>query len=225
MVLMGLAVALAGCSSGVQPFAKEQPLSGAAGKMIEPPWEARVQAGPDAYKDIDLETLNGPMAGPPTPPAMTAHAGDAPPAATVPETAAVAAEPAAPKAKPKPGKGAVEIKAVAVVAVAGDGPRKNQELTAAMRKVLIQAGWPVLSAPRKDALTVRGQVKIAPGAGGKDMVNIVWRVERPDGGSLGEISQANDVPQGSLAQAWGETATYAAQAAADGIFQIVQQNR
>lgn len=210
-----LALMLAGCTSAVLPFAKEQPVSGEAEKMVAPPWEALVRAGPDAGKDIDLETLNGPMAAAPPPLA-------APPAP--PPPAAEAARPA-PEARPKPGKDAVEITSVAVVPVTGDGPKKNQELTAAMRKVLADAGWPVLTAPRKDALTIRGRVKIAPGQGGKDMVTINWRVERPDGGSLGDLSQANDVAAGSLAQGWGEAATFAAQGAADGIFQIVQQNR
>jgi hypothetical protein len=216
-----LMLALAGCTSAILPFAKDQPLSGDAGKIVAPPWEAMVKAGPDAGKDIDLETLNGPMAAAPPPVA----APDTPVAA--PETPPVVEADAVPAPAPraKPDKNAVEIKAVAVVAVTGDGPRQNQELTTAMRKVLRDAGWPVLTAPRKDALTVRGRVKIAPGSGGKDMVSIVWKVERPDGGALGDISQNNDVPAGSLAQGWGETAGYAAQAAADGIFQIVQKAR
>ena len=71
--------------------------------------------------------------------------------------AAAKAEPA--KRKPKPGQR--EIRAVAVVPVKGSPGGGDAELTAAMRKTLSAAGWPVVSKPQPDALTIVGRVKVA----------------------------------------------------------------
>ena len=63
-------------------------------------------------------------------------------------------------AKAKPGQR--QIRAVAVVPVKGSPGGGDAELTAAMRKTLSDAGWPVVSKPQPDALTIVGRVKVAP---------------------------------------------------------------
>ncbi len=169
-----------------------------------PPSEYFVAAGPEAYKDIDLETLNGPgsveAAAPldvsPPPPSETAV---------------------------RPMRNA--IKAVAVIAVKGSPGTGDAELTAAMRQTLAKAGWPVLKAPRADALTIAGKVDVSRPKGGTQQVALRWTVSSPDGRPLGKIDQANAVPAGSLDRGWGDNAVPVAEAAATGIFDLIKTYR
>ena len=56
-------------------------------------------------------------------------------------------------------------------------------------------------------------------------VSVRWEVKSPDGKTLGDVKQANDVPLGSLDQGWGPAASAVAEAAATGIFDIVKRYR
>ena len=47
----------------------------------------------------------------------------------------------------------------------------------------------------------------------------------PDGKTLGVIKQANEVEAGSLDGGWGETAGFAAEAAATGIYDLIKKHR
>jgi hypothetical protein len=202
-----MALALAACANGKGAY-NTNPL-------VAPPWEAFVRAGPDADSDIDLETLNGPtkivseqqQQSEPLPGNISA----------VPEEPVTAAKPDNPNA--------VAIKAVAVVSVQGGSSNANGELTAAMRETLRKAGWPVLEAPRNDALTISGHVKIAKPNGGMQTVTIIWDVKTPQGKSLGDLSQSNDVPQATLEASWSENASYVTEAAAEGIFKLIEGYR
>lgn len=145
--------------------------------------------------------------------------------ATDPAAARVAPSSAgdpAPRKKPKPGQR--EIRSVAVVPVTGSPGGGDAELTAAMRKTLSAAGWPVVSKPQPDALTVEGRVNIAE-KGNAQSVSVRWAVKAPDGKTLGDVKQANDVPKGALDNGWGGAATAVAEAAATGIFDIVKRYR
>ncbi len=204
---------LSACSANSLLLSKPEPQPVAQDSLIHPPWETLVKAGPGAGKDVDLETLNGPQAVAPEQVA----------AAPLPNAAALQPEPLQPTQAPKPG--ATAIKAVAVLAVDGASASGNRELTAAMRKVLKEAGWPVLSAPRKDALTLRGHVALAAAQGPNQAVQISWQVTSPKGKALGNVNQNNQVPTHSLDGAWGETAGFAAQAAAEGLFKLIGQYR
>lgn len=207
-----------------EPIPVENPLA-------RPPWEVFVEAGPNAHNELDLETLYG--AGN-IPPELIAEQQANEQVAVASEQAPLAMPPieepqadAAPAEGPakKEKKGDVVIKAVAVPAVKGARGEGNSELTAAMRNALKEAGWPVLNTTRKDALTVQGRVTIAKANGATQAVKIVWDVLTPDGKHLGDLKQDNAVPAGSLDQSWGENAQYAADAAAEGIFKLIQKYR
>jgi hypothetical protein len=192
---------------------------------LPPPLETYARAGPDADKDIDYETLNGPMTPPPT--AMA----EASPAARSNGTAfaAAAAEPTdehpvVAAAKPD-AAGRKQITAVVVLPVSGAPGSGNDDLTKAMRQILEEAGWPVLIKPRDDTLTISGRVKVGPARGKSQNVALAWTVKTPDGKTLGTVKQANDVPQGSLEGSWGDNALFAAQAAAGGIYDLVKKYR
>jgi hypothetical protein len=194
-------LALAGCSGPELPMSNgiqnQSPL-------LRPPWEALVQAGPGAEKDVDYETLNGTPQAP-------AEIAQVPNAEPVVEDEKVVAKPTGP-----------EIKAVSVLPVKGQG---GVELTAAMRKVLKEAGWPVLNSPRPDALTIQGQVSVDAASNGQQLVHLAWVVSTPKGAKLGDVNQANPVPAGTLDRGWGENAGFAAQAAASGIFKLIEKYR
>jgi hypothetical protein len=213
LCLLG-ALGLASCSPHTTLLEKPAPLPVDAQSLIHPPWEALVKAGPGAENDVDLETLNGPQAAAPAPGQPVAA--DA--AAPTPDE-----KPAAAPSPPKPG--AVAIKAVAVLVVTGASPQGDKELTAAMRQVLKKAGWPVLVAPRKDALNIQGKVVLDAPNGPNQTIHIIWQVSAPSGKALGEVAQNNAVPAHSLDGNWGQTAGYAAEAAADGIFKLIGQYR
>lgn len=136
------------------------------------------------------------------------------------EEAAPAAKAEPAKRKPKPGER--QIRAVAVVPVKGSPGGGDAELTAAMRKTLSAAGWPVVSKPQPDALTIVGRVKVA-NTGEGQTVSLSWVVKSPDGKTLGDVKQANDVPKGALDKGWGPAAYAVAEAAATGIFDIVKR--
>ncbi len=117
------------------------------------------------------------------------------------------------------------IDKVALVGVTGSPGRGNDELYRAMRKVLRDAGWPVVDKPGKTALSISGRVALAAPKSGVQQVKLAWAVTLPTGKILGTVRQSNDVPAGSLNQGWGRTAGYAAEAAAEGIFNLVEQVR
>lgn len=201
------------CSTHSLLLSKPAPQAVAQDSLIHPPWETLVKAGPGAGKDIDLETLNGPE-----PSAALAQVAALPPVSEV----------AAPKPEPlakTPPKGATAISAVAVLAVEGASPEANRELTAAMRKVLKDAGWPVLAMPRKDAISIRGHVALDAAQGPTQTVHISWQVASPKGKGLGKVDQNNQVAAHALDGPWGETAGFAAQAAAEGVFKLIGQYR
>ena len=61
--------------------------------------------------------------------------------------------------------------------------------------------------------------------GNAQSVSVRWAVKAPDGKTLGDVKQANDVPKGALDNGWGGAATAVAEAAATGIFDIVKRYR
>ncbi len=117
------------------------------------------------------------------------------------------------------------IDKVALVGVTGSPGRGNDELYLAMRKVLRDAGWPVVTKPGKTTLSISGRVALTAPKSGVQQVKLAWAVTLPTGKVLGTVRQANDVPAGSLNKGWGQTAGYAAEAAAEGIFNLVEQVR
>jgi hypothetical protein len=203
-----LVLVLAGCGSLPQPFSKEQPLS-IRDPLVAPPWQTMVKAGPNASKEIDLETLNGPTRM----------------AQATPADVASSAPPPEPEAKAPVPDGRTAINSVAVVPVQGDGSKGNQQLTEAMRDTLERAGWKVRVKPAPDALTIKGTVQIGKSSGPTQEVKLSWLVAKPDGKALGTISQANNVPAGSLDGGWGANARAAADAAASGIFELIEKFR
>jgi len=196
------------------------------GEGMPPPLDAFAKAGPGAEKDIDYETYYGSLEA-----AAAAGATIPPPAPTPPPAPMPPPAPAAPANQAgQPATGPIadnraEIRAVAVTEVHGSPGKGNEELVLAMRRTLMEAGWPVLEEARPDAFTIIGEVALGPATSAAQRVRVDWTVKMPDGKVVGTVKQANDVPSGSLDKGWGDTAYYATQAAAEGIFQVVNTMR
>jgi hypothetical protein len=195
--------------------------------LIRPPGDTYALAGSNASKEIDFETLDGPGAVDPATVASVPETGGMEPVNTQevakPEQQVAVAEPQKPKKKPA--ENATVIRAVAVLPVKGAPGNGNDELTRAMRETLAKAGWPVLKAPRADALTVAGNVVLADPKGGNQQVKVNWVVKHPQGKTLGDIKQNNAVPAGSLDKGFGDAAIMVAEAAATGIFDLIKRYR
>ncbi|MFN4142589.1 hypothetical protein [Aestuariivirga sp.] len=202
-----------------------------AGKIVKhediPPTVAAVEPIPGEALMARVAEPDGPSAAAPAPEENAEVSGEAPEA----EVASAAAPgktdreaKARPEAKPASAKpGQREIRAVAVVPVEGSPGAGDAELTAAMRKTLSAAGWPVVSKPGPDALTIVGRVKVAAKGESNEAVSVRWEVRSPDGRTLGDVKQANEVPKGALDAGWGPAALAVAEAAAGGIFDIVKR--
>ena len=195
---------------------------GSAG--MPPPPDAFVRAGPEAEKQIDYETLLGPgQQGPLADADLANQDGDAIPV-PMPKPRAgtqVALSQPQPDMTAKAQK-AVAIRKIYLPAIEGD---QTRELHVALARILKAGGWPVIDSPAADALQVRGKLVIAPPKGASQLVALEWIVARPDGSEAGRVNQSNQVPAHSLDNGWGETAQYAAEAAADGMAQLVQSLR
>jgi hypothetical protein len=144
-------------------------------------------------------------------------------AASQPDSGATlaAAQVSAPPPAPEPG----QPTAIAVPLVIGASGHGNRELAEAMRLAMGGTGLPVVEDRREGALTIVGEVEVKPSDGAQQAVALNWKVLAPNGALLGTIAQNNTVPAGSLDRGWGDTATYAAEAAAGGIFELLSKPR
>jgi hypothetical protein len=102
----------------------------------------------------------------------------------------------------------------------GDG---NTALARALQGVLPLKGVKVDPKKGKAEWRIEGVVKVTRGAGDNDVVTLTWRVLDAKGKEAGTIAQENAVPRGRLSKPWAEIAGFAAEAAAEGIAQLIQQ--
>ncbi len=217
---------------------------GTQGAGLPPPPDTLVEAGPGADRELDPDLLAGlPVPGAPVVPVVPKAT--SPAVVPVPSTkeatngrekmaAAVQAKNAprdsaaeTEKKRKKTGgkKGEVRISTVAVTGVRGAPGKGNHELAEALRNVLKKAGWPVYRKPRRDSMSIAGRVEMGPRRKGGQRVRIAWTVKSPSGRVLGVIRQENTVEAGSLDAGFGPAAGVVAEAAADGIFQLVRKLR
>jgi hypothetical protein len=105
-----------------------------------------------------------------------------------------------------------------VTGAPGDG---SKSLTAAIQRELSGRGVSVTSKPVATAYRVEGSVSMGQPKDGKQSIHIEWQVKDPNGKKVGTVSQRNEIPEGSLDGAWGQTAEQAAGAAAQGIIKLL----
>ncbi len=117
-----------------------------------------------------------------------------------------------------------------VTGAPGDG---RVTLSAALADLLNENGFPVetlwdgtLPEPvPTDALIVVGQIDMGRNRPqpGTDQIRMTWSVRDHRGTLIGQVSQANAVPHGSLDGPWRETAYFAAEGAAIGILNLLSR--
>lgn len=103
----------------------------------------------------------------------------------------------------------------------GDGNIALKRMVAASLK---ERGLRLTEAMEEDALVLLGSVSIDPVPGKRqEQVTVRWSVIRLDGREVGTVEQSNPVASGALNGTWGQVAYLVAEAAADGIVQLVQE--
>ncbi|MBE0530642.1 MAG: hypothetical protein IH626_07410 [Rhodospirillales bacterium] len=102
----------------------------------------------------------------------------------------------------------------------GDG---NTALATALRHALEGGPFGLAETAGDATHVVRGIVTADPPKDGNQRIAIEWHVTTPDGREVGEANQENTIPAGRLDRRWGGIAGLAAQAAAEGITEILQR--
>ncbi len=101
----------------------------------------------------------------------------------------------------------------------GDG---RNALPSALTYLLKQHGYTVTTDPQASGtITLAGTVTVDPAKAGQQHVKIAWHVLKPDGTDVGQVSQENDVPPGTLDGKWGEIAMAVALAGVDDIVRVI----
>ena len=132
---------------------------------------------------------------------------------------AVLAGPQPQQAAAPPPAAVVPVASVAQVTGApGDG---NTALTKALAALLPFKGIKIAAKKADAAWRVEGKVKVAVKSETEDLVTLTWRVLDAQGKELGTIRQQNAVPHQRLDGPWKEIAAFAAEAAAEGISQLI----
>lgn len=107
-----------------------------------------------------------------------------------------------------------------VAGAPGDG---DTALAKALRQALEASSFGSADSAEAAAHFVQGTVTADPPREGSQRIAIRWQVTTADGHEVGEANQENMVPAGRLDRRWGGIAVLAAQAAAEGIAEILQQ--
>lgn len=107
---------------------------------------------------------------------------------------------------------------VKVTGAPGDG---NQTLATSLTALLPLQKIKIADKDAKGAWRIEGIVKVVPKTAQADSVTLTWRVLDDKGKEAGKITQENAVPHGRLKGKWGEIASFAAEAASEGIAQLI----
>lgn len=153
------------------------------------------------YEDTIADSLFGPMAD------QIAAQVDAVLAGPTPQQAEAPPAPVLPQAM------------VAQVAGApGDG---NNSLAKSLVALLPLKGIKIAAKKEDAAWRIEGKIKVTVKSETEDLVELSWRVLDAQGNELGTIRQQNAVPHKRLDGPWKEIAAFAAEAAAEGISQLI----
>lgn len=97
----------------------------------------------------------------------------------------------------------------------------GQALGRAMADALVAQG--ITIGADNVAVTVEGELRVLPGAGLQDVVQMDWTVRDAKGVSLGTVSQGSPVDRAALSDAFGAMAKDIAAAGAPGVVEIIRR--
>lgn len=108
---------------------------------------------------------------------------------------------------------------VKITGAPGDG---NAALTLAIRNELARIGLPISDKARGPTYRLHVYVSVGKARDdGNQTVEVEWRLQNPEGNYQGTVTQRVELPDGELNGPWGNDATYAARAAAQGILRLL----
>jgi hypothetical protein len=111
--------------------------------------------------------------------------------------------------------------AVVLAAVDGAPGDGDLKLSRAMRRALDEVGVLLVPVPDDSTPLLTGAVHLAPAAGNKRRVEIVWTLIRPDGSEVGRVGQADDLPQFQAEGDWTVLAQAIADAGAPAVLRLL----
>lgn len=114
----------------------------------------------------------------------------------------------------------------ALVAVRGVSGAPGDGATALARAIAAALGRAGVEAGDSDAkarFALSCFIAVAPAKDRQQLVSVRWVLALPEGRELGQVSQQNAVPAGSLDGQWGELADQVAGAAAPGIAELIER--
>lgn len=120
---------------------------------------------------------------------------------------------------------AAEVEEVAIGTITGATGDGNIALARALQTALPGRGFRVAPDATKAPWHVQCVVTLQKVDAKLDRVTIVWSLLNNQSKVAGTLKQENPVPHGSLSKSWGNVAALAAEGAADGVQQILQQIR
>ncbi|MCB8880031.1 hypothetical protein ACELLULO517_07280 [Acidisoma cellulosilytica] len=108
-----------------------------------------------------------------------------------------------------------------VTGAPGDG---DTALAREMTKDIGALGVIVVDQKRDADYLMRGQVKTVTVDAKTQRIEIYWIIDTSDGKEIGRVAQLHDIPKGSLDSFWGDVAVVAAQQAAGGVKEVLDNN-
>ena len=123
-------------------------------------------------------------------------------------------------AAPGPASAKRPVVVLPVDGAPGDG---RQALARALRASLARRHVALADQVTDDAYLVLGDVRLTDRGATEQQVAITWTLIRPDGRTLGTVTQANAVPRGRLDRRWSEIADQAAEGGADGLMEMFRR--
>lgn len=108
-----------------------------------------------------------------------------------------------------------------VTGAPGDG---NTSLAREMTKDIGALGVVMVNSKADADYIMHGRVKLVPVDANTQRIEIYWIVDTPDGKEVGRVAQLHDIAKGSLDSFWGDVAVVAAQQAAGGVKEVLNNN-
>lgn len=114
---------------------------------------------------------------------------------------------------------------IVVAPVTGEPGAAARALTGAMTAQLRDRDLPLADRPQAGDIVVSGQVDLGESKDGKRPIEVVWTIRRQGApGQLGDLRQANSIPQAQLDNGWARLGGLIARAAAPGVLQVLRQS-
>ncbi|MFC3126653.1 hypothetical protein ACFOD4_16430 [Pseudoroseomonas globiformis] len=116
------------------------------------------------------------------------------------------------------GQGPIKVRLAGVRGAPGDG---NTSLNTRLGDFLTRLGYLPQNTAEGATYAVQGVVEAVNVPDNKQRIELQWIVSRRDGYELGRVVQLNEVPRGTLNGLWGDVAYVAAEQAASGVKQVL----